>query len=208
VSDVDRLLGEYIEQHQAGEGPDPWSFIERLDGAERDELEELIEAYLVDAPPRPWDAAKFKGSPEERLTEELDRSLRGASGAWPVVLPRLRERAKLKRRELVERLAAALGAPSKEDKVAGYYHEMEQGLLPAGGVSGRVLEALGEIVGETGDRLRRAGEAMGGGGGAEQEDAVFARSVQVQETRSLDSFQASPTEQGWDEIDELFRGGQ
>jgi hypothetical protein len=211
MSEVDRILGEYIEQHQAGANPNPWAFIDRLQGPEREELEELIDAYLLDAPPRPWDAEAFKGSREERLTEELDRSLRGVAGVWPLVLPRLRNRAQLKRKELVERLAAALGAGEKEEKVAGYYHEMEQGLLPARGVSSRVLEALGEIVGETAERLRGAGEAVGGGGGAERGDAVFARSVKVEELRTIDADrtpeapQATPGE--WDEVDELFRGG-
>ena len=49
------------------------------------------------------------------------------------MLPRLRDRAGLKRSTLVERLAAALGVSDRQDKVAGYYHEMEQGLLPAAG---------------------------------------------------------------------------
>ena len=37
---------------------------------------------------------------------------------------------------------------------------MEQGLLPAQGVSDRVLDALGQIVGETAQALRDAGRAL------------------------------------------------
>ena len=63
----------------------------------------------------------------------------------------------MRRAELVSRLAAELGAGDREAKVAGYYHAMEQGTLPAAGVSDRVLEALGRIVGESAAALRAAG---------------------------------------------------
>ena len=45
------------------------------------------------------------------------------------MLPRLRKQARLTRAQVVERLSAALGAAGREQKVAGYYHEMEQGTL-------------------------------------------------------------------------------
>ena len=60
-------------------------------------------------------------------------------------------------------LAARLGAEGQTDKVGRYYHQMEQGLLPASGVSDSVLEALGRIVGYGADALRKAGEMPGGG---------------------------------------------
>src|SRR5438046_2361078 len=60
-------------------------------------------------------------------------------------------------------------------KVEGYYHEMEQGLLPSAGVSSRVLEALGEIVGASAQFLREVGEPLGTGRGTLEEGAVYAR---------------------------------
>ena len=76
----------------------------------------------------------------------------------------------------VDRLAAALGVENKREKVAGYYHEMEQGLLPAAGVSDRVLEALGRIIGETAHALRDAGRALTPSGeGPPTTAAAFAR---------------------------------
>ena len=73
--------------------------------------------------------------------------------------PAARPRA-LKRADLVERLAAALGAPDKQDKVGFYYHEMEQGLLPSEGVNDKVLEALGTILGQSAEALRQAGRSL------------------------------------------------
>src|ERR687895_645546 len=71
------------------------------------ELEQLFTEF-VGAPPRTWDAAAYKGSSAERIADALDRSFRGQAGLWPAVLPRLRDRARLTRGALVERLAEAL----------------------------------------------------------------------------------------------------
>ena len=96
---------------------------------------------------------------------------------WPSLLPQLRNRARLKRADLVAQLAARLGAEGQSEKVGAYYHQMEQGLLPASGVSDSVLEALGRIVGSGKEALRKAGADAGGGRGrAAAAGAVFARS--------------------------------
>lgn len=214
MSDVERLLRDYIEEHRAGGAADPRAYLDQVEGTDRRELEALIDAYLARAPRRAWSAEAYEASGEPQLVESLSRSLEGASGLWPSLLPSLRERAQLRRRDLVERLAAALGAGDREEKVGAYYHQMEQGLLPARGVAGRVLEALGEIVGESAETLRRAGEALEPGGGQTAGAAAFARFAspdpQAQEAPAMP---ASPGPTGpaaeteWDELDELFRGG-
>ena len=127
------------------------------------------------------------------------------------MLPRLRDRAGLKRSELVERLAAALGVSDRQDKVAGYYHQMEQGLLPAQGVSDRVLEALGQIVGETAQALREAGRALRSFRTKDPRprprprspDAPTPNRAAPRRTRR----RPRRLQAEWDEVDELFRGG-
>jgi hypothetical protein len=125
----------------------------------------------------------------------------------------LRERAQLKRADLVARLAAALGVTGREQKVASYYHEMEQGLLPARGVSDRVLDALASIVGSTRDALRSAGQAVAPGSPPPPAvGGVFARRVAADADYAAPA-PASTAEAGgpagseWDEVDDLFRGG-
>src|SRR5919106_523740 len=76
-----------------------------------------------------------------------------------------------------EQLAARLGAQSKQEKVASYYHEMEQGRLPASGVSDTVLEALGKIVGYGKEALRTAGQMPAPGGPPPEAGAVYARTT-------------------------------
>ena len=92
-------------------------------------------------------------------------------------------------------------------KVGAYYHQMEQGTLAAAGVSNRVLEALGQIVGETAQALREAGGApVGGPAGAPPQ--AFARRAHTPGAAPMRASAARPPETGeWDEVDRLFRGG-
>jgi hypothetical protein len=207
MSDVDRLLAEYVAEHRAGGDADPQTYLARASSTQRTELAALIDAYLARAPRQAFDQPSFRGSGAERTVDELERALGGQSGLWPALLPRLRDRAGLKRTELVERLAAALGVGDRTAKVAGYYHEMEQGLLPARGVSDRVLDALGKIVGERTQALREAGRALTPSGeGPAAAPPAFARRAHAAAAGAA-SPGVQPTREGeWDEVDELFRG--
>ena len=166
MADVERLLTEYIAEHRAGGEADPIAYLDRVEGADRAELVELIDAYLERSPGRDWDAAAYKGSEAERVADAISRSLVGEAGWWPLVLPRLRAKLEMTRAAVVSRLASALGASGHKNRVAGYYHAMEQGTLESSGVSARVLAALGEIYGSSGDYLRDVSEPLRTGAGA------------------------------------------
>jgi hypothetical protein len=208
MAEVERLFAQYKEAHQAGEG-DPRPFIAQVSGLDREQLAALIDAYLEHAPRRELDRAGFRESPAAAVAEGVQRSLAGSSGMWPALLPRLRAQARLRRADLVAELAARLGAQSQQQKVAAYYHEMEQGLLPSSGVSDSVLDALGKIVGWSRDALRRAGE-MPAPGGAPSEPApgaVFARTSRRDQAEDGEDTVGPPPPAEWDEVDRLFRGG-
>jgi hypothetical protein len=208
MNDVDRLLAEYVAEHRAGGEADPREFLARASPPQRTELAALIDAYLARAPRQQFDEADFRGSSAERTVDELERALAGQAGLWPALLPRLRDRAGLKRSELVQRLAAALGVSERQDKVAGYYHQMEQGLLPAQGVSDRVLAALGQLVGETTHTLREAGRTLASSGeGPATAPAAFARRAYAEAASAPPPGAPRVGEGEWDEVDELFRGG-
>jgi hypothetical protein len=208
MTDVDRLLADYIAEHRAGGDADPREYLARASPAHRTELAALIDTYLTHAPRRPLDDAAFRRSSAERTVDELERALAGQAGLWPALLPRLRDRVGLKRSELVDRLAAALGVSNRRDKVGDYYHEMEQGLLPAQGVSDRVLGALGELVGETAQALRDAGRALTPPSeGRSAAPAAFARRAWAEPAEAPAQSAQPPPEGEWDEVDELFRGG-
>lgn len=207
MTDVDRLLKEYVAAHRAREDVDPGEFIARAQDAEQKELAALIDAYLARAPRREFDPEAYRLSGMADNVGRLSRSLTGASGLWPSLLPRLRTSARLKRSELVERLASTLGVGGREDKVADYYHQMEQGLLPAEGVSDKVLEALAGILGRNAEALREAGRGASAGGAASPPSAApaFARTTLAGNVAPVEA-DAGPPDERWDEIDELFRG--
>jgi hypothetical protein len=205
VTEVERLLADYKADHLSGAAPDPREYLSRAaDAADRELLAALIDAYLSQAERRPFDDAAFGSSRAAAVSEQVHRSLAGAGGLWPALLPRLRSHARLRRAELVAELAARLGAQSQRDKVALYYHQMEQGLLPEKGVSDTVLDAIGKIVGYTGEALRRAGQMPAPGPPRADEGAVFARATYGEPAEA--ARQERPAEQ-WDEVDRLFRGG-
>jgi hypothetical protein len=209
MTDVDRLLADYIAEHRAGGEADPRQYLARASPAQRTELAALIDTYLAYAPRQPFGQAIFRGSTAERTVDELERAIAGQAGLWPAVLPSLRDRAGLKRSILVQRLASALGVSDREDRVARYYHEMEQGRLPAQGVSDRVLEALGQLVGETAQALREAGRALTppGWGRATAVTPAFARRAYAEPGVGVSPAAPTPPREEWDEVDELFRGG-
>jgi hypothetical protein len=211
MADVEKLMREFIREDRNAPA-DPLPYLERVEGADRAELEALIDGYLARAPRRPFDAEAFERSPARAVAEELGRALGGVSGTWPALLPRLRHRARLRRADVVRRLAEELGAVGEPqvEKVARYYHEMEQGALPSARVSDRVLEALGRVLGVTAARLRDAGKAAGGEGGGPGEAAAFARVGSPDpahvETGRLMRGPPRSRDEPRDEIDALFTG--
>jgi len=211
MADIQQLLRDFIASDRAGEQPDPLAYLQRVRGVDRRELEALIDGYLWRAPRRRFDEDAYRSSPARPVAEGLERSLVGKSGLWPSLLPRLRHRARLKRAELVARLADALGVADRADKVGAYYHAMELGSLPADGVSDRVLEALAQIVGEPARKLREAGRALAAPTAGGLEGMAFSRVAQPDpafadtETSSGVPFAAAHEDR--DVVDELFTTG-
>lgn len=216
MADLRSLLAEFAAALEAGSSPDPNEWLARVEAGERQEMAAMIDSYLMTAPRRSWDAQAFESSPAREVVDRVFAAREGVSGSWPELLPQLRNRARVKRSDLVRRLAEALGVGSGQpqiEKVAGYYNEMEHGLLPAAGVSSRVLEALAGLVGSSAEELRAAGRR--GSGAAGGPATTFTRTA----TPNLDHVlevpfevadagaQSMPSSQGPDEIDELFTAG-
>src|SRR5918999_5668262 len=197
MDDLNRLISEYKVAFGAGEG-DPRPFLERAAPADRALLAALIDAFLEEAPRQ----ASAGHEAAARVTDEVHRTLAGTSGLWPALLPRLRGRARLRRAEVVSQLAARLGAQGQQEKVGLYYHQMEQGLLPEKGVSDTVLDALGKIMGYTGEALRRAGQMPAPGPPRSDEGAVFARATYGEPSEPAG---AASSPEPFDEVDRLFR---
>ena len=167
MAEIERLIDEFAADYEAGRDADPAKFLDRVEPGRRQELAERLDRYLMTAPTRRWDPKAFEGSLAQRASDRVYESLEGVSGTWPELLPHLRNQARIKRRELVERLAGALGfdAEPQIEKVGDYYNRMEHGRLPATGVSGRVIDALATVLGTDAERIRAAGSRIGGARG-------------------------------------------
>ena len=208
MADAHTLLEQYIAAHRGGADADPAEWLERVpEGGERAKLAALIDAYHAREPMRAWDPDAFRASGLAPFAERANLALYSEAGSWPAVLPRLRERARVKRSDLVARLATALGVEDKQAKVNSYYHEMETGLLPSDGVDDRVLDALGTIVGQSAEALRSAGRAVGAGPQGAPPATAFARTASDAQIEAEASLPKRAAEQEWDEVDQLFRGG-
>ena len=155
----------------------------------------------------------FANSPAERIVDELDRALGGQAGLWPTLLPRLRDRAGVKRSELVDRLARALDVSDRAEKVASYYHQMEQGLLPSRGVRTACLTRLARSSVRVPSAARRRSSAhRPGRHEASPAAAVFARrsladaaAPRAPAPAEAQAQAQAPTE-AHDEVDALFTG--
>jgi len=173
---VDRLLDEFAAAFREGD-TDPWPYLDQLQGDERNELDRRMDEFLRGVEPAVWDPDAFAGSPAERIVDRIVPSLLVPPGGWCELLPSLRLRKKIKRDKVGAELAGALNAenPREAEKVATYYHDMEQGNLDPKGVSRSVLAALSRIYGTTVDVLQRAAGATEPPGGTG--DVVFARVI-------------------------------
>ena len=213
MTDLDKLLRQYIERFEAGGDVDPNDLLAQAKAGERAELRELIAGYLEHAAPgQDWDAQAFEGSLAERAVAR-SAEWSAAAGELPVELVRLRNERQITRADLVTRLADSLGVSGAREKVASYYHRLERGMLPAEGVSSRVWEALAQLLDTSADALRRAGAAMRPPptpGAA----SAYARTApppppEYATTQSSEEPTVSDTERTEepDEVDRLFTGG-
>jgi hypothetical protein len=159
MTSVDRLLEQYVDAYRSGE-TDPWPYLDQVEGEQRIELEEMLELFLVNAEPERPLPDSFEDSRPADFVDRLVVDLLAPERGWRDFLPSLRLRNRIERQAVDAQLARALDALDQEEseKVADYYHDMEQGNLDPEGVSDRVLEALSDIYGTTVKVLRRVGE--------------------------------------------------
>ena len=112
MADLDRLLDDFAADYEAGRSTDVAALLDGVPAEQRQELASRLDTFLMQAPRRRWDPAAYEGSLAQAAVERVYESIEGVSGTWPELLPQLRNRARIKRRDLVERLARSLGLVS------------------------------------------------------------------------------------------------
>ncbi len=129
---MELLFDEFATRYVRGERPDVRDYLERA-GPEREELGRLIDRFLEAVPAR-------------EPTEEEVVLMQARLEAEPPLLA-LRLRRKLTRETVVDALVKRLGLdPGKSDKIGGYYHELEVGILDPKPVDRRVWDVLSDVL--------------------------------------------------------------
>jgi hypothetical protein len=177
----------------------------------RAELARSLERFLLSAPVPAFDEATLAELAQSQPVREAQRAIGGHAGGWPLLLPALRRQRRLTRRCLAARLAQAIGHEQASDRVAMHLHAMESGTTDAARVTRRVLDALGALLGVSGDALERAGHARTAAGPPAPAAAAqrgFAEPPPFSEVPP--GYHPVPQTAGeeWAAVDRLFLGGQ
>lgn len=185
MTDVAHILGEFITAWNAGRRPSLPEYLERVPPADRDELAEQIETFLLVAPEPEYDEATWA----EMTTSPTVASVAAASMEPDAPLATLRERAGLSVAQLAERLGFS---GRQREKAAGYLEDIEAGRRPP---SRSLLGRLREILGE------RAGWSEGFAAGAM---GVARATVEPAPHIDVLADAALSDDDEYDEVDELF----
>jgi hypothetical protein len=181
------LFDEYAAAYARGERPQASEYLARA-GTEADELAGLIDQFL-------------KRTPALEPDEETKSIMSALVEGHPALLE-LRVQRGLRREQVVDTLVRALGLDVKKtEKVAGYYHQLEGGLLEPRGVDRRVWDVLAETLKARIDDLVAWRPQLTAAAPAylrASEDASAAKASPPPGTAPPDDF---------DEIDALFRSG-
>jgi hypothetical protein len=136
---INQLFDEWAARYARGESPDPLSYLERA-GAHADELARLMDGFLRLAP---------RSAPSD---ETLLLARAWVSGASPLV--ELRASRGIRREQVVDAVMGEFDiAPERRDRVKGYYHELESGLLDPAGLDDRLVDLLARTLRATRDAI-------------------------------------------------------
>jgi len=200
MSQSARILSEFIAAWNAGERPHVSAYLERISPAEREELADQIETFLMLAPEPGYDEETWAAMLADPAAGGIAATSLSAE-PWPSLLPRLRARAGLSLAEVAERLGISR---EKTPKAIRLLDQMEAGGLDPSRPSRSLLERLGEILGVPSDTLDWRG------GGAPPAPALYRAPTAPPAEQRLDLLTAGLLTDAdeWDEVDELFLGGR
>ena len=203
MTDVAHTLGEFIAAWNAGERPRVETYLDRVAPADRDELADQIETFLLVAPEPEYSTDTWSQMTADPMVAAAASAAFEAE-AWTSLLPRLRERAGVTWAQVAERLGVSNRAKAVEQLEA-----MEAGRLDPAMPSRTLLERLADVFGVSAETLDWRGS---GYFGAPQAAAgVFRASAPASEHERRLEYLADALlseDQEWDDVDELFLGGR
>ncbi len=212
---TDQLFSDFIDAWNAGRRPELDDYLTKVaDPTARRELAEQI-ADWIDLAPTPVYSDAVRA--EIRATPAVARVLAAAGesgGLWPELLPELRARSSLSLTALAARLRERFSfGEAEQERTVGFLTQMELGELEPAGVSRRLLDALGELLGTSAERLADAGmfgrglnPALAGGAHLFRAEGDAGGAMAAGLT-ALSEAAYAPAPAPLDEVERLFLGG-
>lgn len=212
---TDQLFSDFVDAWNAGHRPQLADYLARLeDDTARREFAEQIVTFIDLAPPPAYSEQARAAIQAEPAVARVLAAAGGEGGLWPELLPELRARSSLSLAGLAARVRERFSlADTEQERTAGFLSQMESGELEPAGVSRRLLDALGELLDTTAERLAEAGTfgrglrpAAAGGAHLFRADGPAAAPMAADLTVLSDAARA-PAPPRLDEVERLFLGG-
>ncbi len=209
TTDRDRILSEFIDAWNAGQRPSIDEHLARVPEREREALLEDLTSYITWGPTPDYDDAVLAEIRAEPAMAAALSAYRSPTASWPALLAARRQALALSADDLAGQLVSALGlATKRRAKTREYLVQAERGELDTGRLAPRLLDALADVLQTSRRELRRAA----GGWMPVQAAPAFragddAAMVALDHLRLMADAAAAPSEDDWDEVDDLFRGG-
>ncbi len=206
MTTIEQLVGQFIDDWNAGRRPDVLAFLEHAAPEDRDALASQLETWLELAPTPAYDEpTRHSIASEPALLAALDAAT-ALRAPLAERLPTLRNRAGLAIREVAARLTQLFDLDDELRTVA-YLEQIERDELDERRLSRRLLDALAAILGADADQLTPGPAALAGGRAffraEEDADAWIAEDIDVLSRAALAPAPATPM----DDLDRLFLGG-
>jgi hypothetical protein len=214
--DRDRILSEFIDAWNAGRRPDVDDYLSRVPDEERGELADQLISFMSFAPTPAYSDAALDAIRAEPVVRAAHAAGEERAGLLPALLTGLRERFSMSTAQVAGELVELLDLPSdRAPKTAGYLDRLERGELAPTRVSRRVFDALARLFRVPRDQLEGAAD-LGGWrtlSVAASPAAVFRAEDEAAEAVAphlelLADALATPSDEGRDEVDDLFLGGR
>jgi transcriptional regulator with XRE-family HTH domain len=144
MTDVAHILGEFIAAWNAGQRPRMAAYLERVPPAERDDLADQIETFLMVAPEPEYSVEDWAEMTADPMVARVAEAAFAPAEAepWPSLLPRLRERAGVSWGQVAERL----GFRDRE-RATDLLEQMERGELDPRRPTWSLLDRLAKVLG-------------------------------------------------------------
>ncbi len=207
MTTVDSILGEFMDDWNAGRRPDVAAYLERVPESERDELAAQIATWLEIAPTPDYDEPTRAAIAQEPVLQAALAEAATLRAPLAERLPTLRARAGLAVRDVARRLVSIFDLED-EQRAAAYLEQIERDELDSSRLSRRLLDGLATILGADREQLTPAPRAFAAGQAfyraEEGADQWIAEDIDALSRAAL---APAPASRPMDELDRLFLGG-